>query len=155
VRTIGISSNHREAGFTLFEVLVVAFIVGVLATVTFPNFASAVSAHRLTAGLRSTLGAIRTARSSAISRNVQARVTVSDDGKTLSVEANRPGVGWIVVSTPVALEGGVTVSSVAPANGLQFNGQGIVGSAVTVTVRNARGDTRQILVSLLGGVDIV
>ena len=144
-----------EAGFTIFEVLVAALIIGVLAAITTPSFSQAVSAHRLTAGLRKSVGAIRVARSAAISRNVQARVTVSDDGKTLSVEANRPAVGWTVVGVPVVLEGGVSVTNVAPANGLLFSGQGTVANSVTVTIQNARGDSRQLQVSLLGGVDIV
>ncbi len=100
------------------------------------------------------MNAIRVARSAAISRNVQARIVVSGDGKTLSVEADRPGVGWTGIGTPVVLDGGVTVSAVSPANGLTFTTDGRVNSSVTVTLQNTRGDTKQISVSLLGGVNI-
>ena len=145
-----------EAGFTIFEVLVVALIISVLAAIGSPSISTTLNAHRLTAGLRASVGAIRTARSAAITRNVSARVTVSADGTTLSVEANRPS-GWTVVGVPVVLEGGVSITTVAPANGLLFLGQGTVSglATVTVTLQNARGDTRQIQVSPLGGVDLV
>ena len=50
------------------------------------------------------------------------------------------------------LDGGV--SWVSPTGGLSFSSQGRVGNAVTVTLQNARGDTRQIVVSLLGGIEV-
>jgi len=146
--------RNCQRGFSLLETLVVASIAGTLAAVTIPNLSGAVNAHRLQGGLRTTVGAIRVARSAAISRNIQGRVTVSDDGKTLTVEVNRPGTGWTTIGTARALDGGVSVSSVSPANGLLFNSQGTVTNAVTVTLQNARGDTRQIAVSLLGGVEV-
>jgi hypothetical protein len=52
------------------------------------------------------------------------------------------------------LDGGVTVSSVAPANGLVFTPKGTVANAVTVTLQNVRGDTHNITVGLIGSVDI-
>jgi prepilin-type N-terminal cleavage/methylation domain-containing protein len=153
--------NRRRAGtedgFTLLEMLVVAGLVSVMALIAMPSISAALNAHRLTAGLRESAGAIRTARSAAISRNRQARIVVSADGRTLSVEADRPVVGWTAIGVPVVLEDGVSVSSVTPSNGLLFTGQGRVagGTAVTVTLQNGRGDTRQITVSILGSVDIV
>lgn len=134
--------------------MVTSGIIGALAAVTFPGMAAGLSAHRLTAGLRETVGIIRVARSSAISRNVQGKIVVSDDGTSLTVQVNRAGT-WTAIGTPVVLDGGVTVSSVSPANGLLFTTQGAVANPVTVTVRNALGSTRQISVSLLGSVDIV
>jgi prepilin-type N-terminal cleavage/methylation domain-containing protein len=150
-------TRRRDAGFTILEMLVTAGLVSMLALITFPSLSTALNAHRLTAGLRETLGAIRVARSAAISHNVQSRLVVSEDGKTLSVEWNKPGVGWTPIGTPVVLESGVSVASVSPANSLVFIGRGSLSgnAAVTVTVQNARGDTRQIVVSILGGVDLV
>lgn len=142
-----------KAGFTLLEIMVTSGIVGALAAITFPGMAAGLNAHRLTAGLRETVGIIRVARSSAISRNVQGRVVVSEDGTTLTVQVNRAGT-WTAIGTPVVLDGGVAVSSVTPSNGLLFTTQGAVANAVIVTVHNGRGDTRQISVSLLGSVDI-
>jgi len=144
----------NEAGFSIFELLVVVIIFSVLATMAFPSLSTSLGAQRLTAGLRKSVNAIRVARSTAISRNVQARIVVSGDGKSLSVEANRPGVGWTSIGTPVVLDGGVTVSAVSPANGLLFTSEGRVAGTVTVTLQNSRGDSKQISVSLLGAVTI-
>ena len=61
-----------------------------IAAIATPSLSQSVNAHRLSAGLRESIGAIRTARSAAISRNVQARVTVSDmHSRTVSVILRR------------------------------------------------------------------
>jgi len=143
-----------QRGFTLLETLVTAGIAGTLAAVTVPSLSAAVNAHRLNASLRSTVGTIRVTRSAAIARNVQGRVTVSGDGKTLTVEVNRLATGWTAIGTPRVLEGGVSVASVSPANGLVFSTQGTVANQVTVTLQNARGDTRQLTIALLGAVEV-
>jgi prepilin-type N-terminal cleavage/methylation domain-containing protein len=150
-----VSARKSERGFTLLETLVTAGIAGTLAAVTFPGMSSALNSHRLTAGLRGAVGSIRVARSSAVTRNVQSRVSVSEDGKTLTVQVDPSGTNtWVSIGTPLVLDGGVTVSSVSPANGLVFTPKGTVANAVTVTLQNARGDTHNIAVGLIGSVDI-
>jgi hypothetical protein len=80
---------------------------------------------------------------------------VSEDGSTLTVQVDPSGTNtWVSIGTPLVLDGGVTVSSVSPANGLVFTPTGTVANAVTVTLRNARGDTRNIAVGLIGSVDM-
>ena len=147
------STRKSQRGFTLLETLVTASIAGTLAAVTFPGMSSALNSHRLTAGLRGAVGSIRVARSSAVTRNVQSRVSVSEDGKTLTVQV-LSGITWVSIGTPLVLDGGVTISSVSPTGGLLFTPQGTVANAVTVTLQNARGDTRNIAVGLIGSVDI-
>jgi prepilin-type N-terminal cleavage/methylation domain-containing protein len=149
------SADKTQRGFTLLETLVTAGIAGTLAAVTFPGMSSALNSHRLTAGLRSTVGVIRVARSSAVTRNVPSRVAVSGDGKTLTVQLDPSGANtWDrSIGTPLVLDGGVTVAS--PADVLVvFTPKGTVANAVTVTLRNARGDTHNIAVGLIGSVDI-
>ena len=155
VKVAHASTRKSERGFTLLETLVTAGIAGTLAAITFPGMSSALNSHRLTAGLRSAVGSIRVARSTAVTRNVQSRVSVSGDGTTLTVQVDPSGTNtWVSTGTPLVLEGGVTVSSVSPANGLVFTTKGTVANAVAVTLRNARGDTNTISVGLIGSVDI-
>ncbi len=136
------------------EMVVTVSLGSMLAAAAIPNLGGAMSAHRLMSGLRETVSVIRQARSVAVSRNQLARVSVSG-GNTLTIEASSDGgTTWASVGEPQVLESGVTVSSVSPANGLRFTGTGTVASAVAVTVRNAKGDTKQINVALLGGVDL-
>jgi type II secretory pathway pseudopilin PulG len=143
-----------QAGFTILETLVTAGIAGTLAAVTFPSWSAAVNAHRLTSGLRTTVASIRAARSAAVSRNSDVRITVAN-GQTLTTEVYRVATNtWDAIGSTVTLDGGTTVSSVSPADGLVFHATGRVDNTVSVTVSNARGGTRQITVAVLGGVDL-
>ena len=145
--------RKHEKGFTILETMVTATVAGMLAAVTFPSLSTAMNGHRLTAALRTTVGCLRVARSQAITRNQQSRISLGNDGATLTVEVNTGGT-WTSVGTPAVLDGGVAVSSVSPSDGLVFTGQGTVANQVTVTVQNASGGSRQITVSLLGAVEI-
>lgn len=144
----------REAGFTILEALVTAGLCALLGAIAFPSLSSAVNAHRLTAGLRETVSTIRVARSTAVNRNQQARVVLANDGNTLDVEVSPDGVTWTSIGQPCVLADGVKVSAVSPTNGLRFASNGTLATTVTVTVRSARGDTRQVGVSVLGSVDL-
>ncbi len=146
--------RKREAGFTILEVIAVTGISGLLAAVSAPSLSSALNAHRLTAGLRTTTSAIRVARSTAVVRNRQARVVLTNDGRTINVEVSSDGTNWTAAGEPVALDGGVRINAVEPSSGLRFATNGTLAAPVTVTVRNAKGDSRQVAVSILGSVDL-
>jgi len=141
--------RNCQRGFSLLETIVTATIAGTLAAATIPGMSSAMNAHRLNAALRVTVGAIRVARSAAIAKHVQGRVTVTNSN-TITAEVNQSGT-WTTVGPARYLDGGVTISDVSA---LVFSNQGTLANAVTVTLQNARGDTRQISVALLGGVEI-
>jgi type IV fimbrial biogenesis protein FimT len=145
--------RRRERGFSLLDIMVTTAVAGTLTAVAMPNLSSALQSHRLTASLRKAVGCIRVARSAAITRNQQSRITLSADSRTLTVEVNSGGT-WTSVGTPGVLDSGVTVSSVSPSGGLVFTGQGTVANQVTVTVQNAVGGSRQVTVSLLGAVQV-
>jgi len=147
------SRIKSQSGFTILETLLTAAVAGTLAAATFPSWSTAVNAHRLTAGVRTTVGAIRAARSAAISRNTDVRITAS--GASLTTEVYRAATNtWDTAGRAVTLGGGTTVSAVSPSDGLVFHSTGRVDNTVTITLKNARGDTRQLTVAVLGGVDL-
>ncbi len=149
--------RKRQDGFTILETLVTATIFGVLTAIAIPNISSSLTAHQMTAGLRRTVGVIRVARSVAISRNQQARISRSNGNKTLTVEtAPNGGSTWTSVGTPIVLDG-VSVSSLSPSSGILFDNKGTLGTVtngVTVTVQSTSGATKTISIGLLGGVEI-
>ena len=149
--------RRNQKGFTLLETLVTAGIAGTLAAATFPSMSSALNSHRLMAGLRGTAGCIRAARSAAVMRSMQGQIVVSNSGTTLTVQVAPTGTTtWTSVGTPLVLEGGVTVSSVSPSTALVFTATGKASnnSGGVVTLRTPRGDTKTIVVGMLGRVDI-
>lgn len=86
----------RERGFSLFELLVVVFIVGVLAAVSLPHLkAYTVEAHLLGVG-QTFVGEFRRAHSIAIRRNVQTAIRFEKmdgvDYYSTYLDGNRNGV---------------------------------------------------------------
>jgi prepilin-type N-terminal cleavage/methylation domain-containing protein len=150
--------RKSENGFTILESLVAVSVVGILTAVALPSLSNALTAHSLAAGLRETAGIIRVARSAAITRNQQARITVGNDHQTLTIEMAPTGSStWTTAGDAVALDGGVSVSSISPGSRVTFDSKGTLGNVtngVTVTLRSSSGATKQILVTLLGGVDV-
>lgn len=71
----------RHQGITLFELLTMLFIVGILATVAIPSFISLINRYRLTSTAESMYFALQEARSEAIKRNanVYFSFTTGDD----------------------------------------------------------------------------
>ncbi|MBN1557264.1 MAG: prepilin-type N-terminal cleavage/methylation domain-containing protein, partial [Lentisphaerae bacterium] len=76
-------------GFTLFELLLVAAILGVVAAITVPNFVRSLRGNRLRAAARDVIAAGRYARSMAVLRQTRmaltfefspARLTVAEAG---------------------------------------------------------------------------
>lgn len=142
-----------SSGFTLFETLVATVISGLILAVALPNLSTFVNAHELQSGLRSTVGYVRLVRSMAVAKNLQTRLVVSNDGRTLTVEVYRNGA-WTATGSPLVLGDAVRVSAVSPVSGLVFTPQGTTQAAATLTLETPRGDTHTIAVSLLGAVEV-
>ncbi|MBI2964190.1 MAG: GspH/FimT family pseudopilin [Deltaproteobacteria bacterium] len=147
------SNLRSQKGFTILETLVAAGVSGALLAAALPNLSTALSASRLQAGLRSTAQHVRLARATAVGKNLQSRVVVSENGATLTTQVLRNGT-WTSSGIPLVFADGTRVSSVSPsASALTFTSQGTTSGAVTITLRTAAGDSRSLTVSLLGAVE--
>jgi type IV fimbrial biogenesis protein FimT len=63
-------SNHADqAGFTLMELMITLFIVGVMVALAVPSFRSSIARNRLVTQTNDLVGALTIARSEAITRN--------------------------------------------------------------------------------------
>jgi type IV fimbrial biogenesis protein FimT len=61
---------RKNSGFTLFEMMVVIGIIGILSMIAIPNIISWLPKHRLGSATRSLLSAMQYARLAAVKRNV-------------------------------------------------------------------------------------
>jgi type IV fimbrial biogenesis protein FimT len=146
--------GRSEKGFTILEILVATSTLVVLTAAAFPNMSRSLRGHRVTAAVRKTAGILRVARSAAITRNQQARLTLTNSSKTLSVETAPTGSStWTATGSAVTFDDGVTVSSPATSPIVTFTNTGTVSSSVTVTVSGGSA-TKSLSVGVLGNVDI-
>jgi prepilin-type N-terminal cleavage/methylation domain-containing protein len=78
-------SRARQGGYSLAEVLVVIFIIGILSLVTIPAFMNYTHSSRLNTSLRSVTGTIRSARSLAVTKHEWVILTFDPSVKGVTV----------------------------------------------------------------------
>jgi prepilin-type N-terminal cleavage/methylation domain-containing protein len=144
-------SASRQGGFTIFELLIASFILAVMLGLALPKLSEAVAAHRILSSTRATVSYVRLVRSTAVARNAPARLVVNESGKRLSMQVQKGGV-WTAAGSDQPMEEGVVVAAVEPA-ALVFHPQG-TASATTITLTGERGSTREVVVSILGSLEV-
>ena len=85
-------SPTSAAGFTLTEMLIVLVIVGILASLALPNFKSMMQSQRVKNASYELYSALSLARSEAIKRNTNVRLTGKVNAKA--------EVGWDIAAIP-------------------------------------------------------
>lgn len=140
----------NQKGVTLLETMVVAIMSSVLLAAALPSLSGSLEAHKLQSSLRAARNHVRVVRATAVARNTQARLSVSEDGLTLRTEALEGGT-WAEVGNPVYLEGGASVSAVSPE--LVFTAQGTTNAVTTITITSPGGSDEILTVSILGSVE--
>lgn len=115
-------SYRNSKGFTLIELMVVLVIVGIMLALLIPNVGGFISQMEINEATQNLSGVLRSAKETAVSKNVTARVIISDANKTYRVErtaipgTNEPA-GWIVIQTdtPISIKGNIGLQTNATA----------------------------------------
>jgi Tfp pilus assembly protein FimT len=76
----------RSNGFTLFDVLAVVLILGIVALLGLPSINAALEDHRLSGAVDEIVTALEYARARAINTGSETRVTIDDTADTILVE---------------------------------------------------------------------
>lgn len=84
----------RIAGFSLVELAITLFVLGIVVGVSIPMFTGVVNGNRLTANANELVAAIQSARAEAIRQNTRTSLCESDNGTTCGTTS--PWRGWIV-----------------------------------------------------------
>jgi type IV fimbrial biogenesis protein FimT len=74
--------NHREAGFNLFELIIVMLIIGIFAAIGVPAFKYVTASTRIATEINGLLGDMQYARTEAVREGLSVSVCPSSDGST-------------------------------------------------------------------------
>ena len=105
-RNIFCQKLHRQAGFTLIEVIVVVAIIGILAAIAIPSFRGFTNSSSVTSATNDLVSAFNLARSEAVTRGVAVTVCKSAN-QSSCITTGSWSQGWIVF---VDNDGGGTVN---------------------------------------------
>ena len=93
MRSAGVKSKQGQFGFSLVELMVVVALISIIGAIAAPSFTQMTRRARLTSAGNEFVGALQTARMTAISRAQTVTLCPTADGSSCS---NAAGTRWIV-----------------------------------------------------------
>ena len=87
-------SVHRQSGYTLAELLVVAGIIGMISLISVPQFLAFQKSNQLKTSMRQVMSDLRLARAQAIALRVPTRLRFRSNSRSYVVESLNPNGTW-------------------------------------------------------------
>ena len=128
-------SDARGTGFSLFEIMIVMVIVGVLLMILVPNASRAMQVWRLDGGVRMVSGKLMEARIDAIKRNRQSWLSINTSGQ-VQVQTTDDTPATIDVGFPGLLQQSVSFQSGAPTE-VRYDSMGRPTVTRTIVIETA------------------
>lgn len=142
-----------DKGFSLIELMVVIAIIAIVVAVAAPSYESMMAGSRLTSSSNTLVGALRLARSEAVTSKQNVFVCSSDDQATCAGSWANGGVvrraDGQVIRVLSAFPAGITVAGAT----IQYGANGQLAAAANLSVNNGT-DTTTVQVNRIGQTSI-
>jgi type IV fimbrial biogenesis protein FimT len=150
---------RKNSGFTLFEMMVVIGIIGILSMIAIPNIISWLPKHRLGSATRSLLSAMQYARLVAVKENVDIFVKFDppNDIYILYYDSDEIQAGDETTLRKGNMPGGVSIIETNfTGDRFKFNSRGLAsGSGGTISISNNLNDLKKIRINRTGNSRIL
>jgi type IV fimbrial biogenesis protein FimT len=144
-----------QRGFTLLELLIAVLVFAVVGAIAAPAYRRALAGWRLSAAARQVVLDLKIARARAILDSATHRVRFSVPGNSYQHERQRPSGTYEPAGPPTDLPSDVAVvACTAAGSGISFRPRGTAGAFGSVSLRNAEGDLRAVIVDIVGRVRV-
>ena len=145
------NSADRMRGFTLLELLVGLSLVAGLTGTALLGARRSIAGWRLSAAARQVVMDLKLARARAILDSTTHRVRFAVPGASYQHERQQPSGTYVAVGPATQLPVDVAaIGCTGAGSGISFRPRGHAGAFGTVTLRNADGDQRAIVVDIVG-----
>jgi prepilin-type N-terminal cleavage/methylation domain-containing protein len=147
-------ARRGDAGFTLTEIMVAVVLMGILLIAAIPNLAEYNADRKLRAATSDLEVCLRRARSSAVTRNIDVRVSLDPTAGTLVRQMDTDGDGTFEtqVSTRQFPKGvRIAYASFGGGTSVTFNGRGIPDNPGSVLLYGANDKVRLLILAAGSG----
>jgi type IV fimbrial biogenesis protein FimT len=149
-----ITQKRKEAGFTLTELMIALTIFGLIVILSIPNFNRFMQGWRLNGEIQQLASALRTARSSAVKKNIDVVFTFDPETNRYSYFEDNDRNGSLDTneyqSGEHEMPAGITIAAhTLPSTTLTFGNKGNTRNSGSITLRNTNNDAKS--VRIFGG----
>jgi prepilin-type N-terminal cleavage/methylation domain-containing protein len=144
----------ETSGFSILELVVTLALASVLAGIGVLSHQALRPALNLSMAVRQVVMDLQVSRMRAVTHNTNQRILFAS-GSTNYLLQRRRGGAYEDDGSPVTLPQGITiVDCTAKDSAISFRPRGNAASFGTLTMRNGKGDVRQVIVDIAGQVRV-
>jgi Tfp pilus assembly protein FimT len=144
----------NTSGFSILELVVTLGLASALAGISVLSHNALRPSLDLTTAMRQIVMDLQATRMRAVAHNTNHRIMFSKGGSSYRLQ-RQSGSAYDDEGAPIALPSGITVLDCTAQNAaIGFRPRGNAGTFGTVTIGNANGNTRSIVVNITGQVRV-
>lgn len=153
------AGSSRNTGVTLVELMVVVAILSILATLGIPEMSNLIKNSRLHSATRQVVSTLQEMKLRAVKENAITVLIVDEANDQYTAFLDNSPANWALdgsedIIAKINLQSDdLEITTTSPYKTLGFNSRGLLSSgAGTITVTNAAGRQKQVVINLMGNI---